>query len=98
MCRVLTNLASDSGQFSRQLLQHIVDILTATVDHLVKKTRGGPRVAFKNKYGEVVSIIIFNFIMMDLLQYRHADVGQLRQRGSGNVGSGRSLFNKMPII
>ncbi|XP_053623793.1 ubiquitin carboxyl-terminal hydrolase 35 [Plodia interpunctella] len=51
---VLVNLAADSGQFSRQLLQNVVDILTASVDHLQSALRAEARDLFKNKYADVI--------------------------------------------
>ncbi|XP_013189447.1 ubiquitin carboxyl-terminal hydrolase 35 [Amyelois transitella] len=52
--RVLVNLAADSGQFSRQLLQNVVDILTSTLDRLSNSLRGDAQDLFKNKYADVI--------------------------------------------
>ncbi|XP_026727872.1 ubiquitin carboxyl-terminal hydrolase 35-like [Trichoplusia ni] len=52
--RVLANLATDSGQWSRQLLQNLVDILTATVDGLVDSLKGEAQDMFKDKYQDVI--------------------------------------------
>lgn len=51
---ILTTLASDSGQWSRQLLQNVVDILTTTVDGLVKSLKGEAQEMFKDKYNDVI--------------------------------------------
>lgn len=65
MGHVLVNLAADSGQFSRQLLQNVVDILTASVDHLQSALRAEARDLFKNKYADVVSALIYrNYYFM----------------------------------
>lgn len=53
--RVLMNLAADSGQWSRQLLQNVVDILTTMVDGLVDSFKGEAQDMFKDKYADVVS-------------------------------------------
>lgn len=52
---VLANLATDSGQWSRQLLQNAVDIITAIVDGLVDSLKGEAQDMFKDKYIDVVS-------------------------------------------
>lgn len=52
--RVLANLANDSGQWSRQLLQNVVDILSATVDGHVTALKGEAQDMFKDKYDDVV--------------------------------------------
>lgn len=52
--RILTTLACDSGQWSRQLLQNVVDILTATVDGLVNSLKGEAQDMFKDKYNDVI--------------------------------------------
>ena len=53
---VLVNLAADSGQWSRQLLQNLVDILTAMVDGIVETLKGDALDIFREKYADVVSI------------------------------------------
>ncbi|XP_075990534.1 deubiquitinating apoptotic inhibitor isoform X2 [Anticarsia gemmatalis] len=52
--RILTTLASDSGQWCRQLLQNVVDILEATVDGLVNSLKGEAQDMFKDKYRDVI--------------------------------------------
>lgn len=54
----MANLANDSGQWSRQLLQNVVDILTATVDGHVDALKGDAQDMFKDKYDDVVSKIL----------------------------------------
>lgn len=49
------NLAADSGQWSRQLLQNVVDILTTMVNGLVDSFKGEAQDMFKDKYSDVVS-------------------------------------------
>ncbi|PZC79742.1 hypothetical protein B5X24_HaOG215833 [Helicoverpa armigera] len=55
--RVLANLANDSGQWSRQLLQNVVDILTAAVDGYVDALKGEAQEMFKDKYSDVISCL-----------------------------------------
>lgn len=52
---MLANLANDSGQWSRQLLQNVVDILSATVEGHVEALKGEAQDMFKDKYDDVVS-------------------------------------------
>lgn len=51
---VLVNLAADSGQWSRQLLQNVVDILTATIDRLLDTLKGDALDVFRDKYSEII--------------------------------------------
>ncbi|CAH0401940.1 unnamed protein product [Chilo suppressalis] len=52
--RVLVNLAAESGQWSRQLLQTVVDILSAMVGRLVDLLKGEAQDMFKDKYADVI--------------------------------------------
>ncbi|KAJ0183776.1 hypothetical protein K1T71_000199 [Dendrolimus kikuchii] len=55
---VLTNLAADSGQWSRQLLQTLVDILTTMVDETYGSLKDErERENFKNKYSAAKSCL-----------------------------------------
>ncbi|XP_045458418.1 ubiquitin carboxyl-terminal hydrolase 35-like [Melitaea cinxia] len=51
---VLVNLAADSGQWSRQLLQNLVDILTAMVDGILESIKGDAQDLFRGKYADVI--------------------------------------------
>ncbi|XP_050360572.1 ubiquitin carboxyl-terminal hydrolase 35 [Nymphalis io] len=51
---VLVNLAADSGQWSRQLLQNLVDILTAMVDGIMESLKGDAQDLFRDKYADVI--------------------------------------------
>ncbi|XP_059045904.1 ubiquitin carboxyl-terminal hydrolase 35 [Achroia grisella] len=51
---VLVNLAADSGQWSRQLLQNVVDILSATIDRLLDSLKGDSQDLFRAKYADVI--------------------------------------------
>ncbi|XP_072931097.1 ubiquitin carboxyl-terminal hydrolase 35 isoform X2 [Epargyreus clarus] len=51
---VLTQLAADSGQYSRNLLQNIVDILSAMIDRLVDPLKGEAKNNFRSKYANVI--------------------------------------------
>ncbi|KAM3968750.1 deubiquitinating apoptotic inhibitor [Aphomia sociella] len=51
---VLVNLAADSGQWSRQLLQNVVDILTATIDRLLDTLKGDAQEMFRDKYSDII--------------------------------------------
>lgn len=55
------NLAAESGQWSRQLLQNLVDILTTMVDGLVDSFKGEAQDMFKDKYADVVSNLLLEF-------------------------------------
>lgn len=63
--RVLANLANDSGQWSRQLLQNVVDILSATVDGHVDALKGEAQDMFKDKYDDVVSTPSITYMFCD---------------------------------
>ncbi|OWR50453.1 Ubiquitin specific protease [Danaus plexippus plexippus] len=51
---VLVSLASDSGQWSRQLLQTLVDILTSMVDGILETLKGDAQDVFRDKYADVI--------------------------------------------
>ncbi|XP_063837984.1 ubiquitin carboxyl-terminal hydrolase 38 [Ostrinia nubilalis] len=52
--RVLVNLAADSGQWSRQLLQNVVDIISAMIQRLQEGLKPEGLDAFKEKYSGVI--------------------------------------------
>ncbi|KAG6465284.1 hypothetical protein O3G_MSEX015049, partial [Manduca sexta] len=54
---VLTSLASDTRQSSRQFLQNVVDILTSMVDNLGGQLKGDARQAFKQKHKDLFSCL-----------------------------------------
>lgn len=58
---VLMNLAEESGQWSRQLLQNIVDILTSMVEGMLNTYEGDAQEMFRDKYFEVVSNLLIDF-------------------------------------
>ncbi|XP_034839587.1 ubiquitin carboxyl-terminal hydrolase 35 [Maniola hyperantus] len=51
---VLLNLASDSGPWSRQLLQDLVDILSVMVDRITGCLKGDAQEMFRDKYADVI--------------------------------------------
>ncbi|XP_045784830.1 ubiquitin carboxyl-terminal hydrolase 38 [Maniola jurtina] len=51
---VLLNLASDSGPWSRQLLQDLVDILTVMVERITGCLKGEAQEMFRDKYADVI--------------------------------------------
>ncbi|CAK1588225.1 unnamed protein product [Parnassius mnemosyne] len=55
--KVLVVLATDSGQWSRQLLQNAVDITTAMVDHIKEPLKGAALDMFKEKYDYVMACL-----------------------------------------
>lgn len=64
---VLVNLAADSGQWSRQLLQNLVDILSAMVDGIMETLKGESQDIFRDKYADVVSFFYlyrYNFLFV----------------------------------
>ncbi|XP_049884953.1 ubiquitin carboxyl-terminal hydrolase 35 [Pectinophora gossypiella] len=54
---VLTKLARDSGQFSRQILQNIVDIVTAMVDYHTYIYKGEALDGFRAKHAELIDCL-----------------------------------------
>ncbi|XP_063373238.1 ubiquitin carboxyl-terminal hydrolase 35 [Cydia amplana] len=54
---VLVNLAADSGQWSRQILQDVVDILTAMVDGRMELLKGDAQDMFKEKHADLMSCL-----------------------------------------
>ncbi|XP_041986587.1 ubiquitin carboxyl-terminal hydrolase 35 [Aricia agestis] len=55
--RVLVNLASDSEQWSRELLQKLVDILTAMVDCISNRNTATEQIQFRNRYATVLNCL-----------------------------------------
>ncbi|KAJ2954428.1 hypothetical protein O0L34_g2697 [Tuta absoluta] len=55
--RVLTNLAADSGQWSRQILQNVVDIVSAMLDFHIQSFKGEAQEMFKDKYADVLELL-----------------------------------------
>ncbi|XP_023945863.1 ubiquitin carboxyl-terminal hydrolase 35 [Bicyclus anynana] len=51
---VLVHLASDNGQWSRQLLQDLVDILTVMVERITCCLKEDAQEMFRNKYADVI--------------------------------------------
>lgn len=56
MGEVLESLAADNGQWSRQLLENLVDILTAMMNCTMNTLKGAQFYHFRDKYAHVVSL------------------------------------------
>lgn len=54
---VLTNLAVESGQWSRHLLQTLVDILTTTIDQINNRKMEGAKENFKNNNYDAITCL-----------------------------------------
>ncbi|XP_038216349.1 ubiquitin carboxyl-terminal hydrolase 35 [Zerene cesonia] len=54
---VLVSLAADSGQWSRQLLQNLVDILTAMMNRNMEALRGDNLYIFRDEYAHVIECL-----------------------------------------
>ncbi|XP_073952579.1 deubiquitinating apoptotic inhibitor [Choristoneura fumiferana] len=55
--KVLVSLAADSGQWSRQILQDVVDILTAMIDIRLDALKGEAQDLFKAKHADLMSCL-----------------------------------------
>lgn len=66
---MLVSLAADSGQWSRQILQDVVDILTAMIDIRLDTLKGEAQDLFKAKHADLVSVFIYFYLFKILCYY-----------------------------